>query len=142
MSLPQSVADILNHHVTFRLECIDRRYLNVCVPMLQCESGVARFFRSHRGHPFASPALMDPVTKAFVTSMEHFAKEQQIPVVQFRKGQRKDDVMKEHLARFTKPEGVVFIGEAQEKTPMFRTGSAAIRKREVLTRGLCARRRW
>jgi len=46
MSLPQSVADILNHHVTFRLECIDRMYLNVYVPMLQCESGVARFFRS------------------------------------------------------------------------------------------------
>jgi hypothetical protein len=42
-------------------------------------------------------------------------------VVQFRKGQRKDDVMKEHLARFDKPEDVVFIGKAQEKTPVFRT---------------------
>ena len=30
--------------------------------------------------------------------------------------------MKEHLARFEKPEGVVFIGKAQEKTPVFRTG--------------------
>jgi hypothetical protein len=50
MSVPQSVAEILNHHVTFQLECIDRMYLNVYVPMLQCESGVARFFRSHRGH--------------------------------------------------------------------------------------------
>jgi len=62
------------------------------------------------------------MTKAFVTSVEHFAKERQIPVAQFRKGQRRDDVMKEHLARFTKPEGVVFIGKAQEKTPVFRTG--------------------
>jgi hypothetical protein len=103
MSLPQSVADILDHHVTFQLECIDRMYLNVYVPMLQCESGVAKFFRRHRGHPFASSALMDPMTKAFVASMEHFSKQQQVPVVQFRKGQRKDDVMKEHLARFNKP---------------------------------------
>src|ERR1700680_1360499 len=87
MSLPQSVADILDRHVTFQLECIDRMYLNVYVPMLQCESGVARFFRSHRGHPVASSALMDPMTKAFVASMEHFSKQEQIPVVQFRKGQ-------------------------------------------------------
>ena len=121
MSVSQSVANILNRHVTFQLECIDRMYLNVYVPMLQCESGIARFFRSHRGHKFASSALMDPMTKAFVASMEHFSKQQQVPVVQFRKGQRKDDVMKEHLARFDKPEGVVFIGKAQEKTPVFRT---------------------
>ena len=27
MSVPQSVADILNHHVTFQLEFIDRMYM-------------------------------------------------------------------------------------------------------------------
>jgi hypothetical protein len=43
MSVTQSVADILDHHVTFQLECIDRMYLNVYVPMLQCESGVVKF---------------------------------------------------------------------------------------------------
>jgi hypothetical protein len=121
MSIPQSVADILDHHVTFQLECIDRMYLNVYVPMLQCESGVASFFRIHRGQKFASSALMDPMTKAFVASMEQFSKQQQIPMVQFQKGQRKDEVMKEHLARFDKSEGVMFIGKAQEKTPVFRT---------------------
>ena len=121
MSIPQSVADILDHHVTFELECIDRMYLNVYVPALQWEGGVVKFFRSHRGHKFASSALMDPMTKAFVASMEHFSKQQQIPMVQFQKGQRKDEVMKEHLARFDQPEGVLFIGKAQEKTPVFRT---------------------
>ena len=103
--------------MTFQLECIDRMYLNVYVPMLQCESGAAKFFRSH-------PCFVGsdgPITKAFVASMERFSRELEIPVVQFRKGQRKDDVMKEHLARFDKPEGVVFIGKAQEKTPVFRT---------------------
>jgi hypothetical protein len=121
MSVPQSVAEILSQHVTFELECIDRMYLNVYVPQLQCENGVVKFFRSHRGHPFASSALMDPMTKSFVAAIERFAKLEQIPVVQFRKGQRKDDVMAEHLARFTKPEGVVMLGKAQEKTPVFRT---------------------
>jgi hypothetical protein len=121
MSLPQSVADILDHHVTFQLECIDRMYLNVYVPMLQSEGGVVKFFRQHRGQKLASSALMDPMTKAFVASMDRFAQQQQIPVVQFQKGQRKDDVMKEHLARFHKSEGILFIGKAQEKTPVFRT---------------------
>jgi hypothetical protein len=121
LSLPQTVAEILKQHVTFELECIDRMYLNVYVPPLQCESGVVQFFRSHRGHPFASSALMEPMTRSFVTDMERFAKQQQIPVVQFRKGQRKDDVMAEHLAHFDKPEGVVMLGKAQEKTPVFRT---------------------
>ena len=121
MSAPQSVAEILNNHVTFELECIDRMYLNVYVPALQFEGGVVKFFRSHRGHPFASSALMDPMTKSFVAATERFAKQEQIPVVQFRKGQRKDDVMAEHLARFDQPEGVVMLGKAQEKTPVFRT---------------------
>ena len=96
-------------------------YLNVYVPALQCESGVVKFFRSHRGHTFASSALMDPMTKSFVAGMERLAKQQQIPVVHFRKGQRKDDIMAEHLARFDQPEGVVLLGKAQEKTPVFRT---------------------
>ena len=121
MSLPQSVAEILNHHVTFQLECIDRMYLNVYVPMLQYEGGVVKFFRSHRGCKFASSALMDPITRNFVSAMEQFARHNHVPIVPFHKGQRKDDVMKEHLARFDQPEGVVFIGKAQEKTPVFRT---------------------
>ena len=42
-------------------------------------------------------------------------------MIQFRKGQRKDDVAAEHRKKFIKEEGVVFIGKAQEKTPVFRT---------------------
>jgi hypothetical protein len=93
MSIPQSVGEILDHHVTFELECIDRMYLNVYVPRLQCESGVANFFRMHRGHKFASSALMDPMTKTFVAAIERFAKQQQIPIVQFQKGQRRSPTL-------------------------------------------------
>jgi hypothetical protein len=64
---------------------------------------------------------MDPVSKAFIASMEAFAKRERIPVVHFRKGQRKDDIAAEHLARFNEQEGVLFIGKAQEKTTVFRT---------------------
>jgi hypothetical protein len=44
-----------------------------------------------------------------------------LPVVLFRKGQRKDDVMIERLRDFPLKEGVVFVGKAQEKAPVFRT---------------------
>ncbi len=121
MSIPQSVAEILRGHVTLEIEGIDRMYLNVYVPQLQREGGVASFFRFHRGYPFASSALMDPISKAFVAEMGAFAEREGVPVVPFRKGERKDDVAAEHLKRFTKPEGVLFIGKAQEKTPVFRT---------------------
>lgn len=121
MSLPRSVADILREHVTLEVEGIDRMYLNAYVPGLQYESGVAAFFRRHRGQPFASSALMDPISKAFVAAIHAFVHAQGVPLITFEKGQRKDDVMAEHLTRFTAPEGVVFVGRAQEKTPVVRT---------------------
>ena len=121
MSLPRSVAEVINEHVTLELECIDRMYLNVYVPQLQRELGVASFFRFHRGAQFASSALMAPMSKGFVKSIEGFVKESDVPLIRFRKNQRKDDVAVEHLACFTDEEGVLFVGKAQEKTPVFRT---------------------
>src|SRR3972149_4964328 len=121
MTLPRSVAEILREHVTLELECIDRMYLNVYVPALQSENGVAAFFKFHRGHPFASSALMNPISKAFVAGIDEFASRHDVPGFAFSKGGRKDDVAAEHLKRFGKPEGVLFIGRAQEKTPVFRT---------------------
>ena len=121
MSVPRSVANVLTDHVTLEVEGIDRMYLNVYVPGLQREQGVACFFRFHRGHQFASSALMDPISKAFVAALETFARQEKIPVIAFHKGQRKDDVAAEQRKKFQKIEGVVFIGKAQEKTPVFRT---------------------
>src|SRR5207245_5863904 len=68
-----------------------------------------------------SSALMDPISKSFVAALEEFARREKIPVVQFRKGQRKDDIAAEQRRNFQETEGVVFIGKAQEKTPVFRT---------------------
>src|SRR5438132_7593869 len=119
--IAQSVEYILSHHVKLALEGIDRMYLNVFVPRLQHEMGIVGFFREHRGQPLPSAALMQPMSRAFVAKLEGLAAQQKIPLVQFRKGQRKDDVMKEHLRTFGKDEGVMLIGKAQEKTPVFRT---------------------
>jgi hypothetical protein len=121
MSIARSVAEILSEHVTLELEGIDRMYLNVYVPRLQREAGVAGFFRFHRGHRFVSSVLMDPISKAFVEAIERFARAQALEVVAFRKGERKDAVAAGYLRAFKGDEGVLFIGRAQEKTPVFRT---------------------
>src|SRR2546426_6083672 len=121
MSLPRTVGQILRDHTTLEVQSIDRMYLNVYVPGLQYESGVAAFFRSHRGQPFASSALMAPMSKAFVAAIEGFVAEHALPLIAFAKGQRKDDVMAQHLARFTGDEGLLFVGKAQEKAAVCRT---------------------
>jgi hypothetical protein len=121
MSLPHTVAAVLRNHVTLEVEGIDRMYLNVYVPSLQRELGVVGFLRNHRGHLFASSALLAPISDAFVRAIADFTDAHAIPVLTFIKGQRKDDVAAEHLARFGKAEGVLFVGKAQEKTPVFRT---------------------
>jgi hypothetical protein len=121
MTLPRSVADVLADHVTLEVECIDRMYLNVYVPKLQFVNGVVQFLRDHRGHRFASSALLEPISRGFVADIHRFAKAQGVPIVEFAKGQRKDDVALEYLARFEGPEGVLFVGRAQERTGVFRT---------------------
>src|SRR5664279_2587691 len=105
MSLSRSVFEVLSQHVTLEVEGIDRMYLNVFVPALQRAGGVASLFRFHRGHRFASSALMDPITKAFIAQMEQFAKQEEVPIVAFKKGQRKDDVAAEYRKKFTAQEG-------------------------------------
>jgi hypothetical protein len=66
-----------------------RYYLNVFVPGLQYEQGIVRFFREHRGQPLPSAALMSPMTRTFVATLENFVSRQGIPLVQFCPGQRK-----------------------------------------------------
>jgi hypothetical protein len=121
MSLPRSVAEVLKSHVTLEVEGIDRMYLNVYQPRLQTDRGVASFFRFHRGELFASSALMNPMSKSFIAAVDRFVRREQVPLIAFTKGQRKDDVTQEYRSRFSKPEGIVVVGKAQEKTPVFRT---------------------
>lgn len=124
MTVARTVVDVLSGHVTLEVECIDRLNLNVYQPRLQYVNGAVWFFRGHRGASFASSALMDPITKEFVASVHRFARDTGGADVDFARGQRKDDVAHEYLAGFEAAghdEGVLFVGRAQEKTPVFRT---------------------
>ena len=124
MTLPRSAADALARHVVLELECIDRVYCNLYVPKLQRDLGVVGFIREHLGMPVASTAALQKKTEGFYEEVRKFAAGKGIPLVDFRSGQRKDDVMRERLARFLaegRTEGVVFIGRAQEKVSVWAT---------------------
>jgi len=64
---------------------------------------------------------MAPMSNAFVASIKAFCASNDIPVVAFRKGERKDDVAAPYFAGFEGDEGVVLVGVAQEKTRVVRT---------------------
>jgi hypothetical protein len=110
--------------VVLELECIDRVYCNLYVPKLQRDLGVVGFIREHLGKPVASTIVLAERTGAFYAEIREFVGKNAIPLVDFRAGQRKDDVMREHLAQFLaegRAEGVVFIGRAQEKVSVWAT---------------------
>ncbi len=120
MTVARSAGDVLSDHTVFEVECIDRMFLNVWMPQLAYGGGVQGFFVGHRGHHYASTALMDPMTKAFVTNIHGFIAARGLELVSFGK-ERKDDVAQQFSARFTDSEGVLFVGRAQEKALVWRT---------------------
>ena len=111
---------ILEDHVTLTVSCLDRLYLNGYVPTLQSSGQISCFLGKHLGNPIPSPALFAPLRNRFVGAVERYAAQQQVPIVQFERKQRKDDVAAKYRAKFTQPEGVVFIGVAQEKAASFK----------------------
>jgi len=124
MTLPRSAGDVLSDHVTFELESIDRLYCNLYVPQLQRAEGIVGFIRGHLGRPIASTAVIAPMSRDFTARLRSFADAHDIPRLDFARGQRKDEVMHQHLAAFKaagRREGVLFIGRAQEKNTVFRT---------------------
>jgi hypothetical protein len=127
MTLPRSAADVLAAHVLFEVEAIDRMYLNLYQPRLQHGAGIAAFFVGHRGYPFASSALMAPMTARFAADIGHFITAHGLDLVRFARGQRKDDVTAGYLRRAERderglvPAQVLYVGVAQEKQKVFRT---------------------
>ena len=84
MKVARSVAEVLSQPTTLALECIDRLYLNVYVPVLQRAAGAAYFFRTIRGCSVPSSVLMAPITQRFVDAIKRFAEHNRIDVAPHR----------------------------------------------------------
>jgi hypothetical protein len=120
-----SVATILRDHVSLSTSCIDRLYLNGYVPRLQTSGQVCVFLENHLGNRIASPAAIRPNHDRFVQDVVAFANRHLVPIVQFERRQRKDDLAARYRSRFQADEGVVFIGIAQERQFSFKATSTS-----------------
>jgi hypothetical protein len=116
-----NIEALLRDHVRLQVECIDRIYLHGYVGALQRSGQLAYFLTKHRGNWLPSPVLIGQLTSRFVDAIKSFAEREGIPIVQFKKGERKDEVAKKYLAKFPLREGVLFIGIAQELDKAFRS---------------------
>src|SRR5205823_4578323 len=98
------------------VSCLDRIYLNGYVAKLQTPGGVIWFFHEHRGKPIVSPALFEPIGEKFRRGVKDWARASGIPVISFKAGQRKADVMAPYLraAAATGRSQVAAVGCAQE----------------------------
>ena len=115
-----SVSQLLEDRVCLEVESIDRMYLNVYVPGLQRELGMVSYIKYHLSQPVPSTVVVADQSRAFVKAIRRFVEDEGIPLVRFKKGQRKEDIAREHLKRFKGNEGLVFVGSAQEKAIVFR----------------------
>jgi len=116
-----TVSEILDQHVTLELESIDRLYLNGYIPGLQTPGAVAWFLRHRRDARFASSMLLDPISREFERDIQRFVKRHGVAVHRFEKGERKDAETQRRLRSFSKREGVLYLGTAQEKMRTVRT---------------------
>ena len=121
MNVARSAAEVLSRHTVLSLECVDRMYLNVYVPLLQTAAGAAHFFREMRGAAWPSSVLMAPITERFVNAIKSYAQRNGVDLVSFRRGERKDERTQQYLRSWPGGEGVLYIGRAQEKARLLRT---------------------
>jgi hypothetical protein len=122
MSLPHTVAQVIDQHVTLELESLDRVYLNVYQPQLQTPKAVFRFLRRFHGSGAVSSRQMKARTEGFVQDIGRYAADHGIPILQFEKGERKEDLAAQYLQDHDGvSDAILFIGKAQEKVRTFRT---------------------
>lgn len=114
-----TIPEILDRHVTLEVECADRLYLNGYIPGLATPAGLIAFMREHLGKPIPSPAVLNQITSKFRDSVQAFAVANEIPLIKFESGERKDDRANQLRRERGTRGGVVFIGVAQEKAKTF-----------------------
>jgi len=114
--VPVTAAQMVAGHVGLDVSCLDRIYLNGYCPGLQTPGGVIYFLHTVRGKAIASPAVMEQIGNKFRADIKGWAAANQIPVIAFKAGDRKVDVMRPLLdqAAAVGDSRVVAVGCAQE----------------------------
>jgi len=99
---------------------MDRIYLNGYIPTLQIPAQLIAFLVQHRKQKIPSPALLQQITQRFIHKVKEYAEQNNIPIIPFKRGDRKDDIAAKMRRKYPVKNGVVFIGIAQEKAYAFK----------------------
>ena len=113
---------LLRDHVTLRCRSIDRIFLQAYVPRLQAVGDVCTFLRWQRKYPIPSSAAFGKIGNAYVKAIYRFAEANHIPVVHFKKGEKKEETARPYLEAAARDgkDRVVLIGVAQEKASIWK----------------------
>jgi hypothetical protein len=116
-----TIASLLQERVTLQVNSVDRIFLAGYIPRLQSEGLLVRFLLD-RGFRIPSPALLGKIGSAYVRAIERFAKRNRIPVVHFKQGESKEQTARRYMQKAEREGrfGVVMIGVAQERCPVWR----------------------
>jgi len=114
-----NIEDILRGHVSLRVECVDRLYLNGYLPALATSGGLVKFMREHLKKPIPSPAVLGRITEGFRERVKEFAESKGIAWHEFSHKERKDDTANRMRQKRGVRNDVVFVGVAQERTKSF-----------------------
>src|SRR6266571_2626703 len=92
-----TAAEVVAGHVSLDVCCLDRLYLTGFVAKRQTPGGVVYFLHDHRGNPIPSPAVFEQIGNKFRAAIRAWAQASNIPLIQFKAGDRKADVMAPYL---------------------------------------------
>jgi len=111
-----TISSLLADHVSLEVRSVDRLFLQGYVPKLMTEGQVIRFLLD-RGFPIPSPTVLGKMGRAYVNAINAFIAKNQIPTVQFVKGDVKEEIARKHFqqaeaeGRF----GVVMVGSVRRR---------------------------
>ena len=116
-----TIRSLLRDRVTLRVRSVDRIFLQAYVPRLMSEGLLIRFLLD-RGAVIPSPALLGQIGSRYVEAVEHFAEHNAIPIVRFRRGESKEEVVRPYLEAAARERrfGCVLVGVAQERASVWR----------------------
>lgn len=115
-----TISSLLADHVSLQVRSVDRIFLAGYVSSLQSEGLLVRFLLGRaaaRGGTIPSSAILGQMGRDYVKAIDAFAADQEIPLLRFEKGARKEDVAAPFLRAAERDGryGVAVIGVAQEK---------------------------
>lgn len=120
-----NVAQLIRDHVSLSNVCIDRLYINGFIPKLQSSGQLVYFLGEYLDNYMVSPVLLQRLRERFGRDMDRLVSKSGVPLVRFKRGERKDTIANDLRRDFGEDAGVVFVGVAQERMWSFKARKVA-----------------